>query len=331
MSISVTSAGDMPEPLLRRAHCMRQLAWAAILGFGFMNTGIAQEELELDRAAEEQSTQKNAAPQASAKEKSADEVARELANPNNSLASLTFKNQYRWYTGDLPGADNQDNYTLLFQPVFPFTLEPTASGGTANLFVRPALPLLVKQPVFDAAQNNFDDSTAFGDIGFDIGYGVTEQNGVLWAVGMVGTLPTATSDDVAGDQLRLGPELLFAKFEKWGLYGIFPSHQWNVGGSNDTDFSVTQTQLFLNFLPGGGWSVGSVPILNYDWEGEEWTIPLNFTAGKTVKFGKTPVKLQLEINYYVQQPDLFGPQWLISFNVTPVVNNFIDQWIRGAD
>ena len=40
--------------------------------------------------------------------KSADEVAKELANPNTSLASLTFKNQYRWYTGDLPGADDQD-------------------------------------------------------------------------------------------------------------------------------------------------------------------------------------------------------------------------------
>ena len=31
------------------------------------------------------------------KEKSVDEVARELANPNNSLATLRFKNQYRWY------------------------------------------------------------------------------------------------------------------------------------------------------------------------------------------------------------------------------------------
>ena len=35
--------------------------------------------------------------------KSAEDVARELANPNSSLATLTFKNQYRWYTGDLPG------------------------------------------------------------------------------------------------------------------------------------------------------------------------------------------------------------------------------------
>jgi len=73
-----------------------------------------------------------------AQEKSADEIAKELANPNNSLASLTFKNQFRWYAGDLPNADDQGNYTLLFQPAFPFALETAASGGKANLFIRPA-------------------------------------------------------------------------------------------------------------------------------------------------------------------------------------------------
>ena len=263
--------------------------------------------------------------------KSADEVARELANPNNSLASLTFKNQFRWYKGDLPDADDQSNYTLLFQPVFPFSLEPTASGAKANLFVRPAFPLLVDQPVpgLNGGKVEFEGVSAIGDIGFDIGYGVTEPNGLLWAVGMVGTLPTATDSDVAGKQWRLGPEALFAKFEKWGLYGIFPSHQWDVAGWSDDAYSTSQLQLFLKFLPGGGWNVGSSPIMNYDWEAEEWTIPLNLTVGKTIKIGNTPVKLELEANYYVEQPDAFGPEWMIGFNITPVVPNFIESWVRG--
>lgn len=259
--------------------------------------------------------------------KSADEVARELANPNNSLASLTFKNQFRWYTGDLPGADNQDNYTLLFQPVFPFSMAPTASGGKANLFVRPAIPILVNQPVPGAS--GWDGVSALGDIGFDIGYGVTEKTGFLWAYGMVGTLPTATNTKVAGKQLRLGPEALFAKFEKWGVYGIFPSHQWNVAGwGEDKSYSNTQLQLILKFLPGGGWNVGSSPIMNYDWKSQEWTIPLNLTVGKTITVGNTPVKLEVEANYYVQQPDAFGPRWMIGFNITPVVPNFLDAWFR---
>lgn len=264
-----------------------------------------------------------------AQEKSADEVARELANPNNSLASLTFRNQYRWYTGDLPNADDQNNYTLLFQPVFPFTLEPTASGGKANLFVRPAIPIVFDQPTFDAAELDFDEVTAIGDIGFDLAYGVTEKSGFLWALGMVGTLPTATDSDVAGKQLRLGPEALFAKFEKWGLYGIFPSHQWDVTGWNDEYYSMSQAQLFLTFLPGGGWNIGTIPIMNYDWKNEEWTIPLNLAVGRTAMLGKMPVKWQLEVNYYVEQPDPFGPEWMIALNITPVVPNIIEKWIRG--
>ena len=260
--------------------------------------------------------------------KSADDVARELANPNNSLASLTFKNQYRWYAGDLPGAGDQNNYTLVFQPVFPFGLSPTASGGKANLFVRPGIPVLFKQPV--PTGNGFDEVSALGDIGFDIGYGVTEKSGLLWAFGMVGTLPTATKSEVAGKQLRLGPEALFAKFEKWGLYGIFPSHQWNVAGwGENRNYSNTQIQAFLTFLPGGGWNVGSTPIMNYDWKARQWTVPLNVTVGKTVKFGNTPVKLQVEFNYYVERPDAFGPRWMIGLNVTPVVPNFIENWIKG--
>ena len=261
-------------------------------------------------------------------EKSADEIARELANPNASLATLRFKNQYRWYKGDLPEADDQANYTLFFQPIFPFTLDPTESGGKANLFVRPGIPIVFDQPVFDVTKAGFDDVTAMADIGFDVAYGVTEKNGFLWALGMVGTLPTATDSDVAGKQLRLGPEGLIAKFEKWGLYGIFPSHQWDVTGWVDDSYSNTQIQMFFRYLPGGGWAIGSTPIMDYDWKTNDWTIPLQVVVSKTVMAGKMPVKLELEVNYYVEQPDAFGPEWMVAFNIGPVIKNFLDEWIN---
>ncbi len=34
-----------------------------------------------------------------------------------------------------------------------------------------------------------------------------------------------------------------------------------------------------------------------------------------------PWKLQAEINYYVKKPDLFGAEWMIAFNISPVVKN----------
>ena len=270
-------------------------------------------------------------PSLAEEQKSADEIAKELANPNASLAKLEFENQFTWYKGDLPDADDQSNYTLLFQPIFPFTLEPTASGAKANFFFRPAIPFLVDQPVPSSKNGEFDfeDVSAIGDTGFDTMYGVTEKNGLLWALGGIGTLPTATDSDVAGGQFRLGPEILLAKFTKWGILGIFPGHQWDVAGWNDDYYSATKTQFFLVALPGDGWSIGTTPTIYYDWRAEDWTIPLHFKIGKTVIHDKMPVKYEIEINYFVEQPDAFGPEWLISFNITPVVPNFIENWIKG--
>ena len=261
---------------------------------------------------------------------SADEVAKELANPNTPLASLTFKNQYRWYKGDLPNADDQSNYTLLFQPTFPFTLEETASGGKPIIFLRPAFPLVIDQPVFDASKSDFDGVSAMGDIAFDFGYGVTEKSGLLWAFGMVGSLPTATDSDVAGKQLRLGPEAVIAQFGKKYLIALFPKHQWDVTGWSDSGyFSTSEIEVVAKWLPGKGISIGSSPIMDYDWKDDQWTIPLNLTASKTTMFGKMPIKFEVEVNYYVEQPDPFGPEWMVGLNITPVVPNIFDRWIKG--
>ncbi|MFK7852163.1 MAG: hypothetical protein AB8D78_14395, partial [Akkermansiaceae bacterium] len=43
--------------------------------------------------------------------KSAEEIAKELANPNTPLASLNFKNQFRWFDGALPNSGDQFSYT----------------------------------------------------------------------------------------------------------------------------------------------------------------------------------------------------------------------------
>jgi len=266
--------------------------------------------------------------------KSADEIAKELANPNNDLAKLTFKNQFRWYKGDLPGADDQSNYTMLFQPVFPFSLGTKEDGTKQTLFIRPAIPLLFDQPVPTVRDGGFDwdDKTAMGDWGFDLAYAETRKDGFLWAAGMVGTLPVATDSAVAGKQLRLGPEILLAKITKAGTFGIFPSHQWDVTGWGDGEsnaFSTTAIQPLIVLTPGGGWQVSSKPIINYDWTDDQWTVPITLGVAKTLILGGKPWQFEVEASYYVEQPDEFGPEWMLSLNVTPVVNNFIEAMIRG--
>lgn len=167
-----------------------------------------------------------------AEEKSADEVAKELSNPAGSLASLNFNLQYTEFTGDLPGSDDQESWALTFQPVLPF---PVGDKGRRIIF-RPLVPVPLDQPVFNLDKGKFEDANVnLGDITFDIVYAGTlmksKTNGFLWRAGAAGTLPTATDDDLGGNQWRLGPEGFGGIIREWGLVGALVSHQWNVGGS----------------------------------------------------------------------------------------------------
>jgi hypothetical protein len=151
---------------------------------------------------------------------------------------------------------------------------------------------------------------------------------MLYAGGVVVSLPTATDDALGTDRYSLGPEFMIGKLSKKYVLGMFPSHLWDVGGSGNADVNVTNLQLFGTYLPGGGWNVGTSPILSYDHNSDQWTIPLNFTFGKTVIWNGRPWKLSAEINYFIESSDAFGPEWFIGFNVAPVVENVLARWFN---
>jgi hypothetical protein len=247
---------------------------------------------------------------------SATELAAELSNPNTAVATLTFKNQFRWFEGDLPNADDQSSYTLLFQPALPFALD---SGD--KIIWRPAIPIVVDQPVFDPSTGGFEGETGLGDIVFDLAYAPKTDSGLLLAYGLITSLPTATNDALGTDRWTLGPEILIGMVNPKYIVGIFPSHQWDIAGSGDIDINLTSIQAFYTYLPGGGWNVGTAPIITYDWEAEQWTVPLQINAGKTVVLKGRPWKFSMELNYYIEKADSFGPEWMLSLNIAPVVKN----------
>ena len=257
--------------------------------------------------------------------KSSDEVAKELSNPAGSLASIVMNLNYNSYKGDLPGADSQHSWSFSTQPVLPW---PVGDKGRQIIF-RPLVTLPFDQPVFDADQGRFKGTgLELEDISFQLAYAGNEMkdehNGLLWGIGAAGTLPTATDDRLAGDQWRLGPALFGGVVRKWGLLGLILENQWNIGGSNGEDYSVLSGQYFYALGMGNGWQIASGPNFAYDWKAdndEAFTFPVGIGVAKTTKFGAMPVKLQAQVQYYVEQPDAFGPQWLLKFTVTPVVKN----------
>ena len=73
---------------------------------------------------------------------SAQDIAAELSNPNTSLGTMSLQFDYIAFDGDLPGASSQHALRATFQPSLPYAL-----SDTTNLFVRPAIPLIISQDV----------------------------------------------------------------------------------------------------------------------------------------------------------------------------------------
>jgi hypothetical protein len=53
----------------------------------------------------------------------------------------------------------------------------------------------------------------------------------------------------------------------------------------------------------------------YDWEHEEWNVPVNFVVSQLVKIGDQPVQFFGGVRYYLDTPD-GGPEWGLRFGLT---------------
>ena len=69
-------------------------------------------------------------------------------------------------------------------------------------------------------------------------------------------------------------------------------------------------------------------IITYDYKTDQATIPLNLGVGKTVIFNGRPWKFAIEANYFIEKDDRFGPDFMIGFNIAPVMKNELVNWFR---
>ena len=253
------------------------------------------------------------------KNKSTDEIAKDLANPNTPLTSLRFKTQFRGFTGSLENANNQNSTLVQLQPTLPF---PLKNGN--KIWVRPAIPYYTKQPYYN--ESGFATENGLGDIVIDFQYGGTTKKGMLWSVGATTTMPTATKNVLGINQWALGPGVQLAHLSKKAVAGGFVTYQFGFA-SNDKSLSIISFQMFAVFLPTGGWNIGSAPIINYDERNKTWSVPINFVVGRTIKLGERPWKISVETNYFIEQNLSFEPKWMVGVNIAPVVKNVIANWI----
>ena len=275
---------------------------------------------------------------------SLDEIAIDIVNPVGDLSPVLNRFDYISYQGDLPGVGDQSKFIYELTPVIPIGF----SNGK-KLIIRATLPISFGTPAYVTGNRDYADWLArqradtityegsfvgghghLDDITYDVAYGGVNENGLISMFGVAGVLPTSQDGSIERDQYLLGPELALGKITDWGIIGAWATHLFDVAESVPTDYSTNETsiRIFYAMGLGNGWQLISNPEIVNDWEAADnnkLMLPLGGGVSKTLRLGRIPMKMDLELYGYVETADVFGPEWLLTFSISPLMPNWFNR------
>jgi hypothetical protein len=241
----------------------------------------------------------NAAP-ALADESEVD-LALQLANPVAALISVPLQLNYE---SDIGPVDDGDRWFLNVQPVIPFDLSPRW-----NLISRTILPVITQQDIFPGAGTQ----TGLGDAvqSFFLSPKAPTANGWIWGAGPALLLPTGSDDLLTRDKWGAGPTMVFLKQANGWTRGVLANHVWSFAGEDDRDdVNATFLQPFLTYTTPTSWSYSLTSESSYDWDAEEWAVPVNLTVTKLTRLGTQLLSIGGGVRYWVNDtangPEGFG-------------------------
>lgn len=230
------------------------------------------------------------------------ELAKKLSNPVANLISVPI--QMNWDFGIGPA--NATRMTINVQPVIPVTL-----NEDWNVITRTILPIInAESPV-----KRGDDKFGLGDTtqSFFLSPKEPTGGGWIWGAGPAFLWPTSTDDALGTGKVGAGPTAVLLKQEHGWTYGVLANHLWSFAGQGNTaDVNATFLQPFLAFTTEKFTTFTLNTESTYDWENEQWTVPLNLQVSQLVKIGKLPISFAVGGRYYAEGPS-GGPEWGMRF------------------
>ena len=233
------------------------------------------------------------------------DLAMQLQNPIAAMISVPIK--LDWDTNI--GTADADISKYLVQPVIPFSL-----NEKVNVISRTIVPVYIDA---DSPVVGGNDTTGMGDIlqSFFIGPKAPTAGGWIWGAGPALSVPTG-DDGLTSDKFSIGPTAVALRQHDGWTYGGLANQLWSVSGDDDaSDVNSTFLQPFISYTTKKKTTFGLNTESSYDWEAEDWTVPINLTISQLVKLGKQPISLQAGYRNYVDAPD-GGPDWGLRFQVT---------------
>jgi hypothetical protein len=227
------------------------------------------------------------------------DLAKQLSNPVASLISLPF--QYNYDEG-LGALDEGSKSTLNIQPVVPFEL-----NDEWNLISRTIIPYINQDDVTGPGQSQ----SGFGDVVQSFFFSPTAptSSGWIWGAGPVIYMPLG-SDAFSADQWGLGLTGVALKQANGWTYGALANHIWGINPDDGDDaISATFVQPFVSYTTPDAWTFAINTESTYDWNAEQWSVPVNMTASKLLTLGRQPISIGGGLRYWVDGPE-GGPEGL---------------------
>jgi hypothetical protein len=232
-----------------------------------------------------------------------DDLVKQLANPIASLISLPIQGNIDFGVG--PGDGTR--FTTNIQPVIPFSLNQDWS-----IISRTILPVIDQQGI---APGGATDAFGMGDIIQSVFFS-PKASSPIWGVGPVFLLPTATDSLLGGEKWGIGPTAVVLKQDGPWTYGALANHLWDFAG-DDSRASVNATflQPFVSYITDTKTTFTLNFESSYDWQREQWNIPVNLIVSQFAKIGDQAVQFSGGVRYYLETPQ-GGADWGLRFAVT---------------
>jgi hypothetical protein len=225
-------------------------------------------------------------------------LAQELTNPIADLITIPIQMNF---DNEIGRNDEGNKITTNIQPVIPVNL-----NDDWNLITRTIFPIISQDNIYPGAGSQF----GLGDLTEQLFFSPKKPTagGIIWGVGAVAILPTATDSKLGTEKWSLGPAgIVITMRGPWTL-GALGNHAWSIAGKNDRqDISNTFMQPFAAYTWPSAWTASFQSETNYNWETEKWSVPVNVVVSKLVKFGKLPVSLLGSVGYWLESPET-GPE-----------------------
>ncbi len=221
-----------------------------------------------------------------------EDLQKQSQNPIADLVSVPFQSNTNFNTGPF----NRTQEILNIQPVVPMHL-----NADWNLISRTIIPMVSQpSPLLNSNTNGV------GDITQSLFLSPTHPGALIWGVGPVFTVPSASDPILGTGEVLFGPTAVLLTTPGHWVLGVLLNNQWSVGGNPlRPPVNAFLAQPFANYNMAHGWYLTTSPIMTSNWvaaPGQQWTVPIGGGFGRVFKVGDQPVNAQIAAYYNAVRP-----------------------------